>query len=255
MFGIFSKNGELQRMKSWQDAIVGAELMEVAPKESGLPGEAWAVRFKGEDVTGFDFSEAPKEPSKDLQVYTLIEGEGPAIPDSPTYVTFNYFGSVWGSKKPFDESYSGEPAEFPPVAVSQPSARWERAGSWSTVNSATVSGEKILAVSSVPPRSLAASWIAATTSGWAADMSLASTRIHGAYSVDVRPIMSLAAASKHLKVLEGAGLVSHRSVGTKNLYALAPDGLHEAANRAGSIEISCNAARPPGASDRLIAAR
>ena len=31
-----------------QDAIVGAELMEVAPKESGLPGEAWAVRFKGE---------------------------------------------------------------------------------------------------------------------------------------------------------------------------------------------------------------
>ena len=31
-----------------QDAIVGAELMEVAPKESGLPGEVWAVRFKGE---------------------------------------------------------------------------------------------------------------------------------------------------------------------------------------------------------------
>lgn len=31
-----------------QDAIVGAELMDVAPKESGLPGEAWAVHFKGE---------------------------------------------------------------------------------------------------------------------------------------------------------------------------------------------------------------
>lgn len=30
------------------DAIIFAELMEVAPKESGLPGEAWAVRFKGE---------------------------------------------------------------------------------------------------------------------------------------------------------------------------------------------------------------
>jgi DNA-binding transcriptional ArsR family regulator len=33
------------------------------------------------------------------------------------------------------------------------------------------------------------------------------------------------AVSKHLKVLEGAGLVEHRSAGTRNLYALAPDGL------------------------------
>jgi DNA-binding transcriptional ArsR family regulator len=33
------------------------------------------------------------------------------------------------------------------------------------------------------------------------------------------------AVSKHLRVLEGAGIVAHRSVGTRNLYALAPDGL------------------------------
>ncbi|MFG1603629.1 ArsR/SmtB family transcription factor [Actinoplanes sp. NPDC049265] len=32
------------------------------------------------------------------------------------------------------------------------------------------------------------------------------------------------AVSKHLKVLQGAGLVEHRSVGTRNLYALAPPG-------------------------------
>jgi DNA-binding transcriptional ArsR family regulator len=32
------------------------------------------------------------------------------------------------------------------------------------------------------------------------------------------------AVSKHLKVLEGAGLVEHRSVGTRNLYLLAPPG-------------------------------
>jgi DNA-binding transcriptional ArsR family regulator len=32
------------------------------------------------------------------------------------------------------------------------------------------------------------------------------------------------AVSKHLKVLEGAGLVVHQSVGTRNLYALAPEG-------------------------------
>lgn len=32
------------------------------------------------------------------------------------------------------------------------------------------------------------------------------------------------AVSKHLGVLEGAGIVTHASVGTRNLYALAPDG-------------------------------
>jgi DNA-binding transcriptional ArsR family regulator len=48
-----------------------------------------------------------------------------------------------------------------------------------------------------------------------------------------RPVGELAAqlpigrpaVSKHLRVLEGAGLVEHRSHGTRNLYALAPDGL------------------------------
>lgn len=33
------------------------------------------------------------------------------------------------------------------------------------------------------------------------------------------------AVSKHLHVLEGAGLIDHRSVGTRNLYALAPGGM------------------------------
>jgi DNA-binding transcriptional ArsR family regulator len=33
------------------------------------------------------------------------------------------------------------------------------------------------------------------------------------------------AVSRHLKVLTDAGLVAHESVGTRNLYALAPDGL------------------------------
>lgn len=33
------------------------------------------------------------------------------------------------------------------------------------------------------------------------------------------------AVSKHLRVLAGAGIVEHESVGTRNLYALAPDGL------------------------------
>jgi DNA-binding transcriptional ArsR family regulator len=33
------------------------------------------------------------------------------------------------------------------------------------------------------------------------------------------------AVSKHLRVLSGAGLVEHRSVGTRNLYVLAPGGI------------------------------
>jgi DNA-binding transcriptional ArsR family regulator len=33
------------------------------------------------------------------------------------------------------------------------------------------------------------------------------------------------AVSKHLKVLSGAGLIEHHTVGTRNLYALAPAGL------------------------------
>lgn len=48
-------------------------------------------------------------------------------------------------------------------------------------------------------------------------------RAVGALS-DVLPV-GRPAVSKHLKVLEGAGLVRHVSVGTRNLYALAPGGL------------------------------
>lgn len=33
------------------------------------------------------------------------------------------------------------------------------------------------------------------------------------------------AVSKHLRVLSDAGLIEHRSAGTRNLYALAPSGL------------------------------
>jgi DNA-binding transcriptional ArsR family regulator len=36
------------------------------------------------------------------------------------------------------------------------------------------------------------------------------------------------AVSKHLRVLSDAGLIQHRRVGTRNLYALAPDGMASA---------------------------
>ena len=36
------------------------------------------------------------------------------------------------------------------------------------------------------------------------------------------------AVSKHLRVLQGAGLVTYETAGTRHLYALAPDGYAEA---------------------------
>ena len=41
---------------------------------------------------------------------------------------------------------------------------------------------------------------------------------------DRRPV-GRPAVSTHLRVLSSAGLIEHRSVGTRNLYALAPGGL------------------------------
>jgi DNA-binding transcriptional ArsR family regulator len=40
-----------------------------------------------------------------------------------------------------------------------------------------------------------------------------------------RRILEVLAEGKHLRVLSEAGLVQRRSIGTRNLYALAPDGL------------------------------
>ena len=58
-------------------------------------------------------------------------------------------------------------------------------------------------------------------------------RILELLSTGARPVGAMAAelpigrpaVSKHLRVLEGAGVVEHHRVGTRNLYALAPEGL------------------------------
>src|ERR1700742_3574267 len=64
------------------------------------------------------------------------------------------------------------------------------------------------------------------------------------------------AVSKHLRVLSDAGLIEHRSVGTRNLYALAPGGLAAAQQwltatwdtvlSAYAGEVSRRSVRPPG---------
>jgi peptidylprolyl isomerase len=69
------------------------------------------VESKGK-VTGLDFSKAPKNPPKKLEVIPLVQGDGPAV-KSGQLVTFNYYGAVWGRKKAFDSSYdAGTPATF-----------------------------------------------------------------------------------------------------------------------------------------------
>ena len=55
------------------------------------------------------------------------------------------------------------------------------------------------------------------------------------------------AVSKHLRVLSNAGLIEHRSVGTRNLYLLAPDGMAaELAGAAGHRAGRLRRRSPPG---------
>jgi peptidylprolyl isomerase len=69
---------------------------------------------QGDKVTGLDFSSAPKQAPKKLEVIPLIKGTGPAIKEGDS-VTVNYLGDVWGrGEKPFDNSYGRDaPTTFP----------------------------------------------------------------------------------------------------------------------------------------------
>ena len=76
------------------------------------PANAPAVQQSGGKVTGIDFSSAPKQAPKKLEVIPLVKGTGPAA-KAGRLVTFNYYGAVYGSKKPFDSSFSrGAPVPF-----------------------------------------------------------------------------------------------------------------------------------------------
>ena len=75
------------------------------------PADAPKVVEKDGNVTGIDWSDAPKKAPKKLTVIPLVEGDGP-VAQAGTMVTFDYYGAVWGKDKPFDESYSREPSPF-----------------------------------------------------------------------------------------------------------------------------------------------
>lgn len=108
------------KLKASDEAVFVADIVSVQPTEvidgpEGTdvepPADAPTVIEEDGKVTGLDFSEAPKKAPKDLTVIPLVEGDGP-VAEPESMVTFNYYGAVWGEAKPFDESYSREPAPF-----------------------------------------------------------------------------------------------------------------------------------------------
>jgi peptidylprolyl isomerase len=75
-------------------------------------GKLPTIEADGGDVTKLGFEDAAKKPSDQLEVVTLVEGDGPPARDD-SLVTFDYLGQVYGTGKVFDESYSKQPVTFP----------------------------------------------------------------------------------------------------------------------------------------------
>ena len=118
---VWGKQGAPQlKLKASDTALFVADIVSVQPDEviDGPEGEpvdptadAPTVEEKDGEVTGLDWSTAPKKAPKELTVIPLVEGDGPEA-SAESMVTFDYYGAVYGEDKPFDESYSREPAPF-----------------------------------------------------------------------------------------------------------------------------------------------
>ena len=108
------------KLKASDTAVFVADIVSVQPDEviEGPEGTAVAPTDEAPDVieengqvTGLDWSTAPKKAPKKLTVIPLVEGDGPEA-SAESMVTFDYYGAVYGKDKPFDESYSREPTPF-----------------------------------------------------------------------------------------------------------------------------------------------
>jgi peptidylprolyl isomerase len=102
---------------------------ETVPPLDGPQGEekkpaSWAPTLIEKDgvITGLDFTSA-HEPSGKLIATTLVKGDGAKVKAGQT-LTVDYLGQVYDAEAPFDESYSGEPAEFP-IGVGQVIKGWD----------------------------------------------------------------------------------------------------------------------------------
>jgi peptidylprolyl isomerase len=109
------------KLKTSDTVLFVIDVLSVEPKDVlgapqgktvAPPANAPVVKESGDKVTGLDFSKAPKKPPTKLQVIPLVQGDGP-VAKAGRLVTFNYYGAVWGSSKPFDSSFSrGAPVPF-----------------------------------------------------------------------------------------------------------------------------------------------
>lgn len=122
------------KLKPSDTALFVADIVSVQPAEvlDGPQGESVeppadtpTVVEKDGQVTGIDWSTAPKKAPKELTVIPLVEGDGPEAAKE-SMVTFDYYGAVYGEDKPFDESYSREPTAFG-VGVNQLIPAWDKA--------------------------------------------------------------------------------------------------------------------------------
>ena len=122
------------KLKADDTALFVADIVSVQPAEvvDGPEGEtveppadAPTVEAEDGDVTGIDWSDAPKKAPEELTVIPLVQGDGPEA-TKESMVTFDYYGAVYGEGQPFDESYSREPTAFG-VGVGGLIPAWDKA--------------------------------------------------------------------------------------------------------------------------------
>ncbi|MFP5252386.1 MAG: FKBP-type peptidyl-prolyl cis-trans isomerase [Actinomycetes bacterium] len=131
---VWGPQGQPQlQLKAGDTAVFVADIVSVEPvqvldapqgEELEPPKDAPKVLEEDGEVTGIDWSDASTKAPKELEVITLVEGDGPEV-GAQEMVTFDYFGAVWGEKKPFDESFSREPTAFA-VGVNQLIPAWDQ---------------------------------------------------------------------------------------------------------------------------------
>jgi peptidylprolyl isomerase len=119
----FGAQGNEQFNLSGEDDVVFVvDVMSVEPTEvlegpegadaTGLPEDLPTVEEQDGQVTGIGFENTPNRPPNELEVVTLVEGDGPEVREG-SLVTFDYLGQVYGSDEVFDQSYDAEPRPFP----------------------------------------------------------------------------------------------------------------------------------------------
>ena len=113
---VFGPEGNPQMdIGNMDSVVVVLDLMELfqppKPKDVGANRLPKIVEEKGDPVS-LDFSGLPEPKADgDLLRYVIKEGKGETLDETST-VTADYLGMVYKGKKPFDESFTGEPAEF-----------------------------------------------------------------------------------------------------------------------------------------------